>query len=296
MPARRAFAPWTVPFHLPRFTLWRLAPYRKVGRVAFAIYLFNPALSVFGLGAGQRAVVGDGRCVEIKAAVEFVAMLVGNAGGIGNHCRDIIRCNRPMGGLTDVQRLDIGPIGLGIMARDIPDGLRLFGRHLLHLVFAGIGIVGQMADIGNVNDVGELVALIRQHPPQRVGKDIRAHVADMRIIINRRPARIHARFTRMHRYEGFQLPGQAVEEFKLGHRLAMLELGAEVKSPRGEHVQGCGVNADLPRYCRGYTGVRPISGAARDRQQASCSAGSWGKDDERCDIASQMTRYSPTCF
>ena len=223
-------------------------------------------------------------------------MLVGDAGGIGNHCRYIIRCNRPMGRLTDVQRLDIGPIGLGIMARDIPDGLRLFGRHLLHLVFARIGIVGQMADIRNVNDMGELIALIRQHPSQRVGKDIRAHIADMRIIINSRPAGIHPRFTGMHRGEGFQLPGQAVEEFKLGHRLAMLELGAEVKSPRGEHVQGYAVNAIRPTYCRDYTRVRPISGAARDRQQASCSAGSWGKDGERCDIAYPMTRYCPSCF
>ena len=60
MPARRAFAPWTVPFHLPRFTLWRLAPDGKVGGVAFAIDLFDPALSIFGLGAGQRAVMGDG--------------------------------------------------------------------------------------------------------------------------------------------------------------------------------------------------------------------------------------------
>jgi hypothetical protein len=42
----------------------------------------------------------------------------------------------------------------------------------------------------------------------------------------------------MHRGEDFQLPGQAVEEAQFGHSAAMLEMDAEVKSPRGEHVQG----------------------------------------------------------
>jgi hypothetical protein len=34
----------------------------------------------------------------------------------------------------------------------------------------------------------------------------------------------------MHGCEGFKLPGQAVEEFKLRHGLAMVEMDAEVKN------------------------------------------------------------------
>ena len=45
------------------------------------------------------------------------------------------------------------------MLRDVPDGLRLFSRHLFYLVLTRIGIIGQVADIGYIDDVGELVTL-----------------------------------------------------------------------------------------------------------------------------------------
>ena len=217
MPARRAFAPWAIPFHLPRFARWRLPPNGKVSSVAFAIDFFDPTFTILGFGAGQCAIMGDGGCVEIQAAVEFVAMRVGNADGIIDHGGDIIGGNRPMRGLTNVQRLDIGPISFGIMSGDIPDRLGFFRRHFLHLVFACVGVVGQMANIGDVDDMGKLISLVRQHAAQGVGKDISAHIADMRVIIHRRPTRIHPRLARVDRGKGFQLPGQAVEEFKLGH-------------------------------------------------------------------------------
>ena len=79
MPTRRAFAPRAVPLHLPRFARGRLAPDREVGGVAFAFDFFDAAFSVLGFGARQCAVIGDGRGVEIQAAFQLVAMLVGNA-------------------------------------------------------------------------------------------------------------------------------------------------------------------------------------------------------------------------
>jgi hypothetical protein len=51
----------------------------------------------------------------------------------------------------------------------------------LHLVVAGIGIRRQMADIGDVDDVGEGVEALpaRQRPAQRVGEDVGAQIAEM---------------------------------------------------------------------------------------------------------------------
>ena len=80
------------------------------------------------------------------------------------------------------------------------------------VALARIGVVGQMADISDVDDMGKLVALVGQHPAKRVGKDIRAHIADMRVIIDRWPAGIDTCFTHMHGDEGFELPRKAVEE------------------------------------------------------------------------------------
>ena len=151
--------------------------------------------------------MGDGRSIEIQAAFEFITMLVGYAFGIIDHLRHIIGGDGPMCGLPYVQRLNVFPISLGIMARDVPNGLRFLRRHFFHLVFACIRIVGQMPDIGDVDDMGQLIALVGQHAAQRVGKDISAHIADMWVIIHRRSAGIDARFAFMNGCEGFQLPG-----------------------------------------------------------------------------------------
>src|SRR3546814_13969773 len=59
-------------------------------------------------------------------------------------------------------------------------------RSFLHLVVAGVGVRGQVADVGDVDDMAQLVTLERQGTAQRVGEDIGAHVADMLIIIDGR--------------------------------------------------------------------------------------------------------------
>src|SRR3546814_12452606 len=82
-----------------------------------------------------------------------------------------------------------------------------------------------MADVGDVDDVGELVALVRQRAPERVGEDIGAHIADVRIIIDRRPAAVDARLRRVRRItryagvdglEAFEAARQAVEQLEGG--------------------------------------------------------------------------------
>jgi hypothetical protein len=76
-------------------SIWRLlarrglAPDREVGGVALALDRFDPPFPVLGHGAGQAAVVGHGRDVEIEPAVELVAVLVRDLLGPVDHRLDI---------------------------------------------------------------------------------------------------------------------------------------------------------------------------------------------------------------
>ena len=217
MPSRRAAAPWAVPFHLTVFARGGLAPDRKIGGMALALDGLDPSFSLVSLRTGKCAIARDGGGIEIEPAIEFVTMLVGDAFRKFDHLRHIIGGDRPFGRLADVQCFYIGPIGFGIVAGDVPDRLRLFCRHLFHLVLTGISIIGQVTDIGDVDDMGKLVTLIAQHAAQRVGKDIGAHIADMRIIVDRRPAAIDACLAGVDGLEDFEASGQAVKEFQVGH-------------------------------------------------------------------------------
>ena len=231
MPAGRALAPRAIPFHLPRFARRGLAPDREIGGVAFARDRVDPALAFLGHRTRKAAVIRDGRDIEIEPAVEFVAMPVGNALREVDHLADIIGRHRPFGRLADVERFHIGPEGLGIVLRNVPDRLRLGGSHLLHLVLARIAVIGQMADIGDVDDVGEVVALPAQRTAQHVGEDIGAHIADMGVVVDRRPAGIDARFALVDGGEFLQLAGERVEQLerRIGHSAPHIGLPAHRK-------------------------------------------------------------------
>ena len=208
MPAGCALAPWTVPFHLPRLARRGLAPDREVGGIAFAFHRIDPAFTLLGNGTRKTPVIRHGGDIEIEAAFEFVAVLLGNALGERQHLLDIVRGDGPVRGLADVQRLHVVPIGLGIVPRDIPDGLRTLCCGFLQLVLTRIGIVRQVAHIGDVDDMGELVALPGQRAAQHVRKHVGAHVADMRIVIDRGSAGIDARLAGVDGHERLDLPSQ----------------------------------------------------------------------------------------
>ena len=80
-------------------------------------------------------------------------MLVRNAFGEFDHLRHEVCGDGPLRRLADIQGLHVGPERLGIVTRDVPDRLRPLRRHLLHLVLTRIGVVGQMADVGDVHHV-----------------------------------------------------------------------------------------------------------------------------------------------
>ena len=104
--------------------------------------------------------------------------------------------------------LRIGPVDGWLIAAAL--GLR--GGGLFHLVVAGIGVGGQMADIGDVDDMLGREALPAQHAPERIGKQEGAHVADMLIVIHRRPAGVDSHQARIDRDERLQRAREAVVE------------------------------------------------------------------------------------
>src|SRR3546814_21066938 len=73
---------------------------------------------------------------------------------------------RPFCRFDDVEVSDILLEGLGIMRRDVPDTLGLRAGSCLHLVIARVGVGGQMANIGDVDDMGDIVTLPHQRPAQ----------------------------------------------------------------------------------------------------------------------------------
>jgi len=219
MPPGRATAPGRVPLHLARLAGRGLAPDREVGGVALAFHCLDAPLAFLGVGAREAAIIGHGRDVEIEPAFQLVAVLVRDALGEFDHLRDVIGRDCPLRRLADVQCAHIGPIGLLVMLGDVPDRLRALGRHLLHLVLARVGIVGQVAHIGDVDDVGELQPLPRERAPQHIGKHVSTHVADMRVVVDRRPAGVDARLAGVDGLEHLDLAGERIEQLerRIGH-------------------------------------------------------------------------------
>ena len=103
--------------------------------------------------AGQRAIIWHGRAVEIEAALQFVAMRVGDLLRKFDHLRNIVGRDRPFAGRDNVEIRDILLECLRIMGGDIPYALGARPRGRLHLVVACVSVAGQMADIGDVDDV-----------------------------------------------------------------------------------------------------------------------------------------------
>src|SRR3546814_14805244 len=114
--------------------------------------------------------------------------------------------------IADAEPLEVALEFGRIKGRDIPSRPALRRRRFLHLVVAGVGVRGQVADVGDVDDMAQLVTLERQGTAQRVGEDIGAHVADMLLIIDGRSAAIDALLVRVDGHERYELARLAVVE------------------------------------------------------------------------------------
>ena len=211
VPAGCAAAPRRIPFHLAGFARRSSAPDREVGRVAFAVDALDPALALVGRGARQLPVIGHRGDIEIQPARKHVAVPGLDPPGPRDHPCNVVGRARMLW-LSNVEPGEVVLEHLLVISRNVPRRLALRARCFLQLVVARVGVAGEVADIGDVDDVGELVALVAQRPAQRIGEDIRPHVADVLVVVDRRPARINRRLARPQRDEILEAAGQAVEK------------------------------------------------------------------------------------
>ena len=75
-----------------------------------------------------------------------------------------------------------------------------------HPVLAAVEpLVAQVPDVGDVLDVEDVEAVVEQRPPDEVGEQVGAQVADVGVAVDRRAARVHphaARLERLDRLDG----------------------------------------------------------------------------------------------
>ncbi len=113
----------------------------------------------------------------------------------------------------DIQLIQAVHKVLGIVFGNFPRGF-LFPFGPFHqFVFAFIGVGDKMPHIRDIHDMGYGKAVIFQHPPQKVGEDIGAHVADMSVIIYRGAADVHACLAGNQGHKDFFGTAESIIEF-----------------------------------------------------------------------------------
>ena len=94
-------------------------------------------------------------------------------------------------GAFDIQLVAVGEESVGIVFRDLHDGLVFPFGALDHLILAGIRIGGQMTHIGNIHHPLHRVTQIAQALFQHILHNIGAQIADVRIVVYRGAAGVH---------------------------------------------------------------------------------------------------------
>jgi hypothetical protein len=90
-----------------------------------------------------------------------------------------------------------------------------------HLVDAArVGIVDEVADVGDVHHLLHPETGVLERPPRDVGGDVRVQVADVLVVVDRRPAVVDADLARRERRERLDRARGAIEELQGGQSRA----------------------------------------------------------------------------
>src|SRR5262249_41247453 len=107
---------------------------------------------------------------------------------------------------------------LGELLGDLPRGFPSPPRARLDLVLARVRVGGQMTHVGDVHDVLDPVPGERERAAQDVDEEIRAKIADVRVVVHRRPAAVEVDLVAVERRELPRAPGlRVVEPNRRGH-------------------------------------------------------------------------------
>jgi hypothetical protein len=103
-----------------------------------------------------------------------------------------------------VQARQVALEGVGKEGGDVPGRAAGAAAALFHLVFAGIRVRSQVADVGDVDDVPHVDAVQLQHAPQGIAEQIGAQVADVGVVVDGRAAGVQASAAAFQRFERAQ--------------------------------------------------------------------------------------------
>jgi hypothetical protein len=102
--------------------------------------------------------------------------------------------------------------GAGVVRGKVPDRASFLSRCEFEFVLALVHVRGEVADVGDVDDVGHLVPLPLQHAAQRVGEDVGAQIADVLVGVHGGTTRIDVRRSGFEGYELLEFAPERVEQ------------------------------------------------------------------------------------
>ena len=196
MPAGVAHAPRRVPLQGLILELGLGEPEDEVVPVALVGILLHALADADGQIL-LVVVIEDIIALELAGVeIDVAAGLIGIAGVEQLRDDPDIVVNEAGRGLDDVGALDVELAAVleervGVVLRDLHDGLVLAAGALEHLVLALVGVGCQVADVGDVHDAVDVIAREAQVLLEHVLHDIGAEVADVGKVVDGRAAGVH---------------------------------------------------------------------------------------------------------
>ena len=221
MPAGEAVAPGRGPAH-DVFGRGLLPEGEVVGVVliALTVELARVGHDVLEVAARQAAVVVAGVVlldIEVDRAVRHVGKPgVENPLDEGNLLDDVARGAGLDGGRLDVERLHGVVVALRIVVGHLHRFELLEARLLGDFVLTLVGVVFQMAHVGDVAHVAHLVARSLQVAEQQVEGHGRTGMAQMGVAVDRGAADIHPHATGGNRLEHLLAAGERIVKHEFG--------------------------------------------------------------------------------
>ena len=260
-------------------------PQREVGRVALVRLDVAP---VSGTQVGQRVarqlpVPFEPPDVVVDVAVRGCVGVPGVLERLGEreHLGDVVGGAREDVGRQDVDQRLIGVERRLVGVRDLAGRLVLEAGRDEHRIRPAVeSLVAQVSDVGDVLDLEDVDAVVEESPPDQVGKEIAAQVADVGVAVDGRSAGVHPHPAGLERLDGFDPSSKGVAEAQR-HRRHMLSRSGSVSFCRniatGHNVSHEGSLSQqrprwsVPSFPRRCGPARPHSMPGNARQGSSAT-------------------------
>ena len=229
MPARVAHAPRGIPLELLVVKLRLCKPQYEVALGALVFVLFHAVAHAYGealfLHVAENIIVFElgGIKIDVAARDIRIALFKEHLYHV-DECIDAARRRNDDLRALDAKLFAVTEKSVGIELRNLHDGLVLAARALEHLVFAGVGIAGKVADVRDVHGAGHVIAEVAQGFFQHILHDVRAQVADVRIVVHGWAAGVHFDFAGFVRNKFFFFLCSCVIELHTGASFLLILL------------------------------------------------------------------------